>query len=90
MTLQPIELWGHWGAPNPWCVLYVQSLLDQMLMYSRKVVTILEELKLPYTMKTVEFTEVKSEEYVKLNPNGRLPTIIDPNTGITLWEVSLT
>lgn len=61
-----------------------------MLMYSRKVVTILEELKLPYTMKTVEFTEVKSEEYVKLNPNGRLPTIIDPNTGITLWEVSLT
>jgi glutathione S-transferase len=60
-----------------------------MLMYSRKVVTILEELKLPYTMKTVEFTKVKSDEYVKLNPNGRLPTIVDPNTGITLWEVSL-
>ncbi|ETS77987.1 hypothetical protein PFICI_10049 [Pestalotiopsis fici W106-1] len=69
MALQPIELWGHWGAPNPW-----------------KVVLILEELKLPYIIKTLEFTEVKSEEYVKLNPNGRLPTIVDPNTGITLWE----
>jgi glutathione S-transferase len=59
-------------------------------MYRRKVVTILEELKLPYTINPVEFTEVKSDEYVKLNPNGRLPTIVDPNTGITLWEVSLT
>jgi glutathione S-transferase len=29
---------------------------------------------------------VKQEPYTLLNPNGRLPTIEDPNTGMTLWE----
>jgi glutathione S-transferase len=53
------------------------------------VCIILEELKLPYTIRQLEFSQVKEEHYVKLNPNGRLPTINDPNTGITLWEVSL-
>ena len=24
--------------------------------------------------------------YEKVNPNGRVPAIEDPNTGITLWE----
>jgi glutathione S-transferase len=50
---------------------------------------ILEELELPYIIHQLEFSQVKEEHYVKLNPNGRLPTIEDPNTGITLWEVSL-
>lgn len=50
---------------------------------------VLEELKLPYYIKQLELSEVKSPSYLKLNPNGRLPTIIDPNTGITLWEVCL-
>lgn len=50
---------------------------------------LLEELKLPYELQIVEFTEVKLPEYLKLTPNGRLPTLEDPNTGITLWEVSL-
>ncbi|KAH8891517.1 glutathione S-transferase [Thozetella sp. PMI_491] len=69
MPTKPIEVWGHWGAPNPW-----------------KVCMILEELGLPYTIHPMEFSEVKGEAYTKLNPNGRLPTIKDPNTGITLWE----
>ncbi|KAL6901063.1 glutathione S-transferase [Trichoderma evansii] len=69
MVLQPIEVWGHWGAPNPW-----------------KVCIILEELSLPYIIHPLEFSQVKEEDYVKLNPNGRLPTIKDPNTDITLWE----
>lgn len=55
---------------------------------NRKVCIILEELKLPYVIHQLEFSQVKEEHYVKLNPNGRLPTIKDPNTGITLWEVS--
>lgn len=28
----------------------------------------------------------KEEWFTAINPNGRLPAIIDPNTGLTLWE----
>lgn len=49
---------------------------------------LLEELSIPYKWTVLEFNQVKEEPYLKLNPNGRLPTIEDPNTGITLWEVS--
>ena len=29
---------------------------------------------------------VKSEPYLSINPNGGVPAIEDPNTGLTLWE----
>jgi glutathione S-transferase len=51
-----------------------------------KVHTILKELDLPYESKDVLFDAVKKPEYTALNPNGRLPTLYDPNTDITLWE----
>ncbi|KAF7590235.1 glutathione S- transferase, nitrogen catabolite repression regulator [Aspergillus hancockii] len=51
-----------------------------------KVAIILEELNLPYETRFVSFKDVKHEPYTKLNPNGRLPAIEDPNNGITLWE----
>lgn len=44
-------------------------------------------MNLRYEWKTLELLEVKNEAHVKLNPNGRLPTIEDPNTGVILWEV---
>ncbi|KAL9096085.1 MAG: hypothetical protein Q9165_001607 [Trypethelium subeluteriae] len=69
MSVQPIEIWGHKTAPNPW-----------------KVRIILDELDLPYTVHDLEFPEAKSESYLKICPNGRLPAIKDPNTGLTLWE----
>jgi len=47
---------------------------------------ILEELGLPHEIIPVPFSDIKKPEYLALNPNGRLPTIQDPNTGITLWE----
>lgn len=53
-----------------------------------KVCIILEALKLPYKTHLLEFSEAKQESYIKLNPNGRLPTLQDPNTGVTLFEVS--
>lgn len=31
-------------------------------------------------------TDLKSPSFEKLNPNGRVPAIEDPNTGIILWE----
>jgi glutathione S-transferase len=71
MSIKPLTLWGHWGAPNPF-----------------KVCMVLEALGLPYETCLLEFSEVKQESYVKLNPNGRLPTLQDPNTGLNLSEVS--
>jgi glutathione S-transferase len=52
-----------------------------------KVIIILEELEIPYEKKIVTMASVKEEPHISLNPNGRVPTIEDPNTGITLWEV---
>jgi len=51
-----------------------------------KVAIILEELGLPYESKMMDMGQLKKEPYVSLNPNGRVPCIEDPNTGIVLWE----
>lgn len=52
----------------------------------RKVVIILKELNIPYETEYVDFAKIKQEPYTKINPNGRVPAITDPSTGITLWE----
>lgn len=52
-----------------------------------KVAIILEELGLPYEHKFLDFKQVKEEPFISLNPNGRVPVLEDPNTGISLWEV---
>ncbi|KAI1485611.1 URE2 protein [Biscogniauxia mediterranea] len=51
-----------------------------------KVVIILEALEVPYKHVYIDISEVKKEPFVRVNPNGRLPAIEDPNTGVTLWE----
>ncbi|KKO98495.1 URE2 [Trichoderma harzianum] len=51
-----------------------------------KVVIILQELELPYTLVYETPATIKSAPYTDVNPNGRVPAIRDPNTGITLWE----
>lgn len=51
-----------------------------------KVAIVLEELGLPYETKFVVFAEMKKEPFISRNPNGRVPAIEDPNTGLTLWE----
>jgi glutathione S-transferase len=53
-----------------------------------KVQMLLEELDLPYEIQAATFADVKSPEYLAVNPNGRFPSIYDPNTadGLTLWE----
>jgi len=69
-----ITLYSHKKAPNGW-----------------KVAIVLEELGLKYETKFLEFGAdepgVKGPEHLKLNPNGRIPTIIDhDNNDFTLWE----
>jgi glutathione S-transferase len=51
-----------------------------------KVLMILEELKLSYDTKSVDLANLKKETYESINPNGRVPTLEDPNTGATIWE----
>lgn len=34
----------------------------------------------------MDIATIKQEPYTNINPNGRVPAIEDPNTGITLWE----
>ena len=51
-----------------------------------KVAVILEELDLPFEIIHIPISDVKNPDYVALNPNGRLPTIQDPNLDITIWE----
>lgn len=53
-----------------------------------KVRIILEELEIPFEDELLTFADLKKDPYTSVNPNGRVPAIHDPNTGITLWEVS--
>ncbi|PWK44882.1 glutathione S-transferase family protein [Pseudomonas sp. OV226] len=48
-----------------------------------KVSIVLEELGLPYTVQTLSFDkkEQKSEDFLKINPNGRIPAIVDRGNG---------
>lgn len=51
-----------------------------------KVAMLLEELNLPNDIRHIEHADIKKPAYLAINPNGRIPAIQDPNTGITLWE----
>ncbi|KAK8035709.1 hypothetical protein PG991_001782 [Apiospora marii] len=46
----------------------------------------MEELGIPYEVKSIKFDDVKKKPLIDVNPNGRVPAIEDPNTGLTLWE----
>ncbi|CAL5872184.1 uncharacterized protein PFLUO_LOCUS6442 [Penicillium psychrofluorescens] len=51
-----------------------------------KVAMIMEELNVPYELKLVDFADMKKAPFEAINPNGRVPAIEDPNTGISIWE----
>ena len=47
---------------------------------------IIEELGLPHEVVALPLSDVKNPEYLAINPNGRVPTMHDPNTGIQIFE----
>jgi GST-like protein len=51
-----------------------------------KISIALEEMGLPYDVRVIDFAanEQKSDWYVKLNPNGRIPTLVDD--GFAMFE----
>ncbi|OEC98631.1 MULTISPECIES: glutathione binding-like protein [unclassified Rhizobium] len=75
--LSSFPITKRWPASNP----------DIIQLYSLptpngvKVSIALEELGLPYEPHLISFgtNDQKSPEFVSLNPNGRIPAIIDPN-----------
>ncbi|WZH49507.1 glutathione S-transferase [Fusarium acuminatum] len=51
----------------------------------------LEALRLPYSVKMWQFGDdpkegVKGEAFLKINENGRVPALEDPNNGVVSWE----
>src|SRR5882724_5979026 len=86
LTAFPIT--KRWPAARP----------DRLQLYSLptpngvKVSIMLEEIGLPYEPHLVDFgkDDQKTPEFLSLNPNGKIPAIIDPNgpggKPLALWE----
>jgi GST-like protein len=54
----------------------------------RKASIMLEEVGLPYNVHKVDITknEQFTPEYMAINPNSKIPAIVDPDTDITVFE----
>lgn len=54
----------------------------------RKASIMLEEVGLPYNVHKIDITKGDqfTPEFVAINPNSKIPAIIDPETGITVFE----
>ena len=57
-------------------------------MNGYKPVIFLEESGIPYDLTFVDFSkqEQKAPDYIKLNPNGKIPTIVDRSEGRAIFE----
>ena len=68
--MTPIDLYT-WGTPN-----------------GQKASIMLEEVGLPYTIHPVDITKggTQTPEYLAMNPNGKIPVIVDPDAGRTVIE----
>lgn len=72
-NIKALTLHAHGTGPNPY-----------------KIAAALEVLGLPYEVKLWQFGDaengVKGPKFLKINQNGRVPALEDPNTGVTSWE----
>lgn len=44
-----------------------------LLTWRNQVVIVLEELQVPYEIKSFKFEEIKKKPFIDINPNGRVP-----------------
>ena len=67
--------------------------MSHLLIYiTRKVAIVLEELGLTYesVYLTLEKGEHKAPDYLKINPNGRIPALIDhKNNDFVVWSAQV-
>lgn len=82
VTNHPINT--RWPAADP----SVLQLYSFPTPNGVKVSIALEEMGIPYEAHTVTLSDadVKSPEFLALNPNNKIPAIIDPETGQSLFE----
>lgn len=54
----------------------------------RKASIMLEEVELPYTVHVIDITKGDqfTPEYIAINPNSKIPAIVDQDTGMTVFE----
>jgi Glutathione S-transferase len=54
----------------------------------RKVSIMLEEIGLPYNVHVIDITKNDqfSPEFIAINPNSKIPAIVDRDNGITVFE----
>ena len=54
----------------------------------RKASIMLEEIEFAYTVHTIDITKGQqfTPEFVAINPNSKIPAIVDRDTGITIFE----
>ncbi|KAL8955280.1 MAG: hypothetical protein Q9193_006810, partial [Seirophora villosa] len=73
--MKNLILHAHSTGPNPF-----------------KVAMVMENLKIPYDLKLWDFGDaengVKGPNFLKINENGRVPALEDPNTSVVAWESS--
>lgn len=74
IKMQPLVLHAHATGPNP-----------------IKIALGLEALHLPYAVQQWQFGDdpnngVKGTAFLRINENGRVPALEDPNTGVVSWE----
>ncbi|MBF9044500.1 glutathione S-transferase [Rhodobacterales bacterium HKCCE4037] len=87
-TLETFPINKRWPAEDP----SVIQLYSFPTPNGVKASIALEEMELPYEAHRVTLSDddVKSDEFLSLNPNNKIPALIDPNgpdgAPIALWE----
>ncbi len=87
-SLEDFPITSRWPASDP----SVIQLYSFPTPNGVKVSIALEEIGLPYEVHrvTLSDSDVKSAEFLSLNPNNKIPAIIDPNgpggAPLELWE----